>query len=617
MKKSTIFGTAGHIDHGKSSLVKALTGKDPDRLKEEKEKGITIELGFAGMETEQNKISFVDVPGHEGLIKTMISGSVGFDSVLFCVDGREGIRAQTIEHFNIIRTIGIKRCVAAITKSDICTDEQMKTTEESVKELFENSGITISSMVRTSIADQKSIQALKEAVNECASKTHPKQQKRCYVIRVDRVFSVKGSGTVVTGTSIFGKVTRDTLIFNTKNKKHARVKDIQVHDKSVEKSVAGERTALNLPDFKINDIQKGDILSDNEKIESVKGIYAGMTVFDGQSEKTVLKHNRIYSVFIGAVSCEGKLIMLDSKKLRPGESSNCLIKLNKEITPYFDEPIIIRAGNPQVSIAGGRVLGLEKTYPGKKQAKEILPLLARHDFEGALKKIVKVYYCGLKLPEPIQFSGLIRNELAFKLAQLNIANFKGFILDSKNLENFVENTIKLLGSTGSLAINKIQHTCEKLPEPVRFDIINRIIDRAQKQNYVFDGHILKKKEKDPFEEISMGILNHMKTEPSLSNPAMLAEKTGLETAKVQKCLQYLCNRSLVKNIEGNNHVPMELLNSFVEKAESEAADGTPVDLGVMKKHFDLPRKLLVPMMEQLDKTGLFINRDNKRFLKKD
>jgi selenocysteine-specific elongation factor len=123
MKKRIIFGTAGHIDHGKSTLIKSLTGKDPDRLKEEKEKKITIELGFAGLELPEASVSFVDVPGHEGLIKTMISGSVGFDAVLFCVDGKEGIMPQTVEHFNIIKTIGVKQGIVAITKSDTCSDK--------------------------------------------------------------------------------------------------------------------------------------------------------------------------------------------------------------------------------------------------------------------------------------------------------------------------------------------------------------------------------------------------------------------------------------------------------------------------------------------------------------
>jgi len=616
MKKSVIFGTAGHIDHGKSSLVLALTGKDPDRLKEEKSKGITIELGFAGMDTEEANISFVDVPGHEGLIKTMIAGSVGFDSVLFCVDGREGIRPQTIEHYNIIRTIGVRFCVVAITKTDICTKEQLELVTKEVQELFNNSKITITDIVNTSIHDEKSIQELKKAIGRCAAKVQPKLQKRCYVVRADRAFSIKGSGTVITGTSIFGHVSNDTLIYNTRNMRSARIKSIQVHDKPVIKSVAGERTAINLPDFAVKDIERGDILTDNPKIVTTRGIYASLSMFEGIPEKTSIKHNKSYSLFIGAISCEGKIIFYDSKKLTPGEHANCFIKLDKPVTPYFDEPFIIRSGTPQISVAGGRVLGIEETYPDRKHTKEIIDLLSIHDYDNAIKKVVGVFQCGLKLPEPIQFSGLIRNELSMKLAQLNIANFHGFILDNKNLENFIENTIALLNTKGNLAISQIQHTCEKLPDPVRFDIINRIIERAQKQDYNFDGQMLKKNAKDPFEDTAMSILNLMKADPSLSNYILLASKTGLPNQQVQKCLQYLCNRSLAKNIEGNNHVAMELLNSFIDKAFIECKSTGYVDLQGMKKHFDLPRKLLVPMLEQLDKTGHFINKDNKRILKK-
>jgi selenocysteine-specific elongation factor len=616
MTKSVIFGTAGHIDHGKSSLILALTGKDPDRLKEEKEKGITIELGFAGMKTDEANISFVDVPGHEGLVKTMIAGSVGFDSVLFCVDSREGIRPQTIEHYNIIRTIGVRYGVIALTKADIAEPEQIESTKKAVQELFSSSGIKITDIVNTSIKDPASIEELKKAIGRCAGKVQPKLQKRCYVVRADRVFSIKGSGTVITGTSLFGQVTPNTLLFNTKNMSSARIKSIQVHDNAVNKSVAGERTALNLPDFTTEDIRRGDILSDNNKIVPTKGIFANLTMFEGVSEKVSIKHNKTYSIFIGAVQCEGKIIFFDTKKLSKSESACCFIKLDKPVTTYFDEPFIIRSGSPQVSIAGGRVLGLEETFPHRKYAKDVIELLSIHDYDNAIKKIVEVYNCGIKLPEPIQFSGLIRNELAMKLAQLNISNFQGFILDNKTLENFVEQTIQKLNKKGTLAIGKIQHSCEKLPEPVRFDIINRIIERAQKQDYIFDGQILKKKEKDPFEELAISVLNQMKTDPAFSNPAQLSEKLGIPTPKIQKCLQYLCNRSLAKNIEGNNHVTMELLNSFVEKATQECEANGFTDLNGMKKYFDLSRKLLVPLMEQLDKTGLFINKDNKRMLKK-
>lgn len=616
MKKRVIFGTAGHIDHGKSSLVLALTGKDPDRLKAEKEKGITIELGFAGMDTEQAKISFVDVPGHEGLIKTMIAGSVGFDAVLFCVDCREGIKPQTVEHFNIIRTIGVRHCVLAVTKTDLCTPEQIENAVSDIGSLFENSGITITDTVTTDINSPETISNLKSAIGRCAGKVQPKLQKRCYVVRADRSFSIKGSGTVITGTSLFGKVTPDTLLYNIRTMKSARVKTIQVHDSRVEKSVAGERTALNLPDFSVDSVIKGDILTDNPRIAGTSGIFANLSMFEGIPENILLKHNRTYSIYIGAAVCEGKVIFYDTKKLAHKENANCFIKLNREITPYFDEPFIIRAGSPQISVAGGRVLGIEQAFPSRKNTQEIMELLSKYDYDEAIKLIVKKFDCGIKLPEPIQFSGLIRNELAMKLAQLNIANFQGFILDNRVLEGYVESTLQKLSQTGSLAISKIQHTCEKLPEAVKFDIINRIIERAQKENYLFDGQILKKKEKDPFEELAMSVLNQMKSDPALSNQVMLAEKTGIPPQKVSKCLQYLCNRSLAKNIEGNNHVTMELLNSFVEKAAAECETTGYADLNVMKKHFSLPRKLFVPLMEQLDKTGLFVNKENKRILKK-
>lgn len=615
MKKNLIFGTAGHIDHGKSSLIQAITGKNPDRLKEEQEKQITIELGFAGLELPDANISFIDVPGHEGLIKTMISGSVGFDSVLFCIDAKEGIMPQTIEHFNIINTIGIRSGIVAITKSDTCSHEQLSKTIEKAKDLFNRSSINIVGYVPTSIKDKDSIERLKDAMNSCAKTIPAKLQQRCYLVRVDRVFSLKGFGTIATGTSLFGQVSKDTTLFNNRNNSQARVKNIQVHDKDVEKSFAGERTALNLPELSPQTVKRGDILSDNNKLLTSKGIYAKLKMFSDIDPKLVIKHNKTYSLYIGATPCEGKIIFYDRKRLENSQDAECFIKLDKEIITYFNEPFIIRGGNPQISIAGGKILGIEATYPNRKYTKDIMGFLAKEDYDSALKEILEVYHCGLKLPEPIQFSGLIRNELALKMTQLNIANFQGFILDNNKLEDFVEKTLEELNRKKSLSMNKIQHSCDKMPEPVRFDIINRIVERAQRQDFIFDGHLLKKHEKDPFEELALKVLSHMKQDASLSNSSQLSEKMEIPESKISKCLQYLCNRSLAKNIEGNNHVTMELINSFVDKAVYEGESGAPIELGVMRKHFDLPRKLLVPLMDSLDKTGLFINKNNRRYLK--
>jgi len=614
MKKSIIMGTAGHIDHGKSSLVRALTGKDPDRLKEEQEKGITIELGYAGLELDSALVSFVDVPGHEKLVKTMIAGSVGFDAVLFCVDGREGIMPQTREHFNILKTIGIKHAVAVLTKADKCTASELEASENAVRELFKDSGITAEAVLAVSIYNDASIENLKNAISECARKTTPKTQNRCYVLRTDRVFAVKGHGTVVTGTSLFGKIGVENTVYNLRTGQKARIKSIQVHDKPAEKSVAGQRTALNLPDFSTDDVKKGDIISENGKITDTNGIYAIVKAFDGCTDAELIRHNKTYSLVIGSETFEGRIIFYDEKILKASAEAICFIKLDKPAVVFFNEPFVIRGASPLHSIAGGRVLGLEQTYPDRRNSREIILHMSRYDYDEAIREIMRVYRCGFVMSEPIQFSGLFRNELAGKLAQLNIVNYYGFLIDSRMIDSFAESSIQELKDKGVLSVNGLKLDCS-LPEQVRSDIVNRIIETARRMGYIFDGNMLKQNKKDPFEEESLSVLAAMKQEPNLSNAQLLSEKTGLPEEKVGKCLQYLCNRSMARKVEGNVFISMELINSFVERAETEARKSGEIDLNRMKEHFDLPRKLLIPLMEQLDKTGLFINKSNKRVLK--
>ena len=616
MKKNVIFGTAGHIDHGKSSLVKAITGKDPDRLEQEKKQGITIELGYASLESDDTLISFIDVPGHEKLIKTMISGSAGFDAVLFCVDGREGIMPQTTEHFNILRVTGIKHAAAAITKADLCSPEEIERTMLAVEALFKDSGITLNSITPVSINDPVSIEILKKEIFATAKEVTPKTQSRCYTMRVDRVFTIKGHGTVVTGTSLFGRISPDTIIYNANTGGKARIKSIQVHDKPADKSVAGQRTALNLPDFTTDDVKRGHILTENSNFIDTTGIYAELTAFGGMTASELIRHNKTYPVIIGSDNYEGKVIFHGIKTIDSGSSAVCFIKLDRKAVVYFDEPFVVRSYSPQKSVAGGRVLGLEQTFPDRKTGFPIAEHLRSGDWEKALKAMTDAYPCGLKIPEPIQFSGLLRNELALTLAKLQIINTRGFLLDNRRIEAFIESTLKTLDEKGSVQLNKLRHNCGELPEQVRQDITNRIIETAQKHDFMFDGHIIKRRQRDPFEDDAMRVLSAMKQDPSLSNAALISEKTGMPEEKAAKCLQFLCNRSFVKKTEGNTHITMDLINRFVEKALDEAKKTDGIDIGYMKQFFDLPRKLMFPLMELLDKTGLFINKNNKRYLRK-
>jgi selenocysteine-specific elongation factor len=521
---------------------------------------------------------------------------------------------QTLEHFSIVRTIGVKYAVAAITKADRCTEEELEQTETAVRELFKDSGLTLTSVVRTSVNDPESIDNLKIAVAECAVQVLPKTQNRCYVMRVDRVFNIKGHGTVVTGTSLFGKISTDNIVYNLRTGERARIKGIQVHDRFAEKSVAGQRTALNLPDFSTPDVRRGDIISENSKITSTGGIYAVLKAFEGCSDSELIRHNKTYPVLLGSEVFEGRVIFYDEKVLSASGEAICFIKLDKPALVFFNEPFVIRSASPQRSVAGGRVLGLEQTYPDRKASREIIEHMSRYDYDAAIRAIIRIYECGFYMNEPIQFSGLFRSELAEKLAQLNIVNYYGFLLDAGIIDGFVNRSLSTLKEKGVLPVNTLKLECT-LPEQVRHDIVNRIIETAQKLGYVFDGHQLKVNFKDAFLDDSMMVLAAMKQEANLSNPALLAEKTGFSEEKVQKCLQYLCNRSFVKRADKNVYLSMELINSFVERAEAEAKKSGDIDINRMKECFDLPRKLLIPLMDQLDKSGLFINRSNKRMLK--
>ena len=360
--KNIIIGTAGHVDHGKTLLIKALSGIDTDRLAEEKKRGITIELGFAHIPNDQGyNIGVIDVPGHEKFIKNMLAGIGGIDFVVFVVAADEGIMPQTREHFEILQALGIDDGIIAITKKDMVDEEWLALLTDEVKEYFKGSFLEGKPIIPVSAKTGENIAELKEAIiAKCDRENKRLSAKELFRLPVDRVFSMPGFGTVVTGTLIDGEcsVGEDIVIYPTGLK--AKIRGIQTYGKDTEKAIAGQRTAINLSGVKKEEIARGDVVAYEDAVTTTSMLDVSLKIFNS-SDRTVLNNSRVH-IYAGSKEALCKVILLDRDALSAGETCYAQLRLEEPMALKRGDRFIIRFYSPIITIGGGRILDV---YPDK------------------------------------------------------------------------------------------------------------------------------------------------------------------------------------------------------------------------------------------------------------
>jgi selenocysteine-specific elongation factor len=351
--KSVIVGTAGHIDHGKSTLIEALTGTHPDRLEEEKRRGITIDLGFAFLEEKGVRFGFVDVPGHERFVKNMLAGATGIDLVMLVIAADEGIRPQTREHFEICRLLGVKHGVIAITKSDTVDGDARELVKMEVEEYVKGSFLEGAAILAVSAKNGDGLGELKGALLEVAAQLREKDTARYMRLPIDRSFAVKGFGTVVTGTLISGSVAVGDEVELLPMKKILRVRGVQTSGKAVERAEAGQRTAVNLSGVDHVEVQRGMTIVAPGRLRATKRIDVRLELL---ATAAPLKQRAHVHFHCGTAETVGEVILFEGKELAPGGSAVAQLKLQEEIVAVRGDRFIVRQFSPVITIGGGEVL---------------------------------------------------------------------------------------------------------------------------------------------------------------------------------------------------------------------------------------------------------------------
>ena len=351
--KSIIVGTAGHIDHGKSALVQALTGTHPDRLAEEKRRGITIDLGFAFLEAGDLRIGFVDVPGHERFVRNMLAGASGMDLVLFVVAADESIKPQTREHFDICRLLGVRRGVIALTKMDLVEADALEIARMEVEEFVEGSFLEGAPIVPVSVKTGAGVAELRAKLLEGGAEAPAKSAQGYFRLPIDRAFSMKGFGTVVTGTAVSGGVARDDELELFPAGRRLRVRGVQSAGKAVERAVAGQRTALNLAGIEHAELQRGMVLASPGRFRTSRRIYARVHLLS--SAKKLKQHTQVH-FHEGTAEMTAVVTLLDRSELLPGASALAQLRLQEPALLLPGDRFILRQFSPLTTIGGGVVL---------------------------------------------------------------------------------------------------------------------------------------------------------------------------------------------------------------------------------------------------------------------
>ncbi len=360
-QRQYVIGTAGHIDHGKTALVKALTGVDTDRLPEEKERGITIDIGFAHL---SKNVTIIDVPGHERLIKNMVAGVSTIDMVLFVVAADDGVMPQSREHLDIINLLRIRHGLFVITKTDLADEDWLALVEEDIRSLLQGTPFESAPVLKTSTAAGQGIDELHQEIFALLSRIPPRQDQEIYRQPIDRVFSAKGFGTVITGTVLGGRLKTGDAVEIQPAGLAARVRGLQSHDSEVPEVQIGYRAAVNLAGVEMEQVHRGMALTQPDLFRPVHILNARVNVLAGAAAP--LKNNQRIRLHLHTAEVFARVVLMENKQIAPGQSGYVQLRLEEAVHAAYQDRFIIRQYSPQRTLGGGEVL---QANPARFRAK--------------------------------------------------------------------------------------------------------------------------------------------------------------------------------------------------------------------------------------------------------
>ena len=354
MSQQLTIGVVGHVDHGKTALVRALTGIETDRLKEEQERGLSIVLGFSYLETGRGIVDVIDVPGHEDFIRAMISGATGIDGIVLLVAANEGVMPQTREHFDIARLLGVERGIIVVSKMDLVSAGELSETIDGIKSFVSGTFLESAPIVASSAITGEGMAELKQELEQLGSSVVDRPSGQDFYLPLDRVFTMRGFGLVATGTLRSGTLLSNARVQIMPSGVSATVRALQIHNQSANEARPGQRVAVNLRNVKREDIQRGNTLASPGFLTPTRRIDAELKLLEDHEE--ALKNSATVRLLIGTTEAIAKIRLLDHKQLEPGETALVQLRCDRDIATHTSERFLIRSYSPMRTIGGGRIL---------------------------------------------------------------------------------------------------------------------------------------------------------------------------------------------------------------------------------------------------------------------
>jgi selenocysteine-specific elongation factor len=616
--KSIVVGTAGHIDHGKTALVKALTGIDADRLEEEKRRGITIDLGFAHMDLPAADggtlhLGFVDVPGHERFVRNMLAGVGGIDLVLFVIAADESIKPQTREHFDILQLLGVSRGITVLTKSDAIDPETLDVVRLEVEEFLRGTFLEAprAPIVAVSSLTGAGVDELKRAIATAAGNVQARNSEALARLPIDRVFSMKGFGTVVTGTLISGTIRRDEELEVFPDGERVRVRGVQVHGHDADKAVAGQRTAVNLAGANTAGLARGMMLAPPDTFAATNVIDVKIRLLASAARS--LKHQSRVHFYCNTMETVAEIVLHEKKDIARGTEVLARLKLRAAALLLPGDRFIIRQFSPVITIGGGVVLDAAPTsrkflpdrnleiFAGTDRAEKILARIARRSFHGITiadlvkesswrRGTIESAITGLQTRQVIRVGEVLLSSAAWEGIKMQMVS----ALDEFHRRNPLVGGInkgELRAQAGASEV-VFQAILQQLVQERRLAVSGDLVSLAGR------GVVMKDEEAESKKKIEDAF-----AAAALKVPALNEVLAGLKIDKVraQKIVTLLLRDKVLTKVSDELVFHRSALEDLRKRVSAHKAKSATIDVATFKELTGVSRKYAIPLLEYLDR----------------
>ncbi len=617
--KSIILGTAGHIDHGKTALVKALTGIDADRLEEEKRRGITIDLGFAHLELaapsgEKLRLGFIDVPGHERFVRNMLAGVGGMDLVLMVIAADESIKPQTREHFEICRLLSIPRGITVITKSDMVDEDTLSVVRMEIEDFVRGSFLDVSRspVVAVSALKGTGLDELKREIIRLAAEVPARDTEALFRLPIDRVFTMKGFGAVVTGTLITGKVKKEEEVEVFPSRKRARVRGVQVHGSSADQAIAGQRTALNLAGIQMEELARGMTLAAPGILEPTQRLEVQISLL--KDAKPLKNRARVhFHAFTSETIAE--VALYGVTELKPGGTAFAQLRSAEPLLLLPGDRGILRQFSPVVTIGGAVVLDAFPLSRQKQEARQsFLKILSSGNRQEALlARIARRGHEGLSIAAAVRETGLKQSVLqpviAAMVQQKQIIQMGEFLLSSESVQKTREKLVAALEAfhkanplVGGISKEELREKLG-LHQTVMENLLAQLAkdkkaETAGEQVRLAGRGVELKDD----EAKAKGQIEKAFADAGLKVPLMkeVLDKLPVDKARAQKLVTLLLRDRVLIKLADDLVFHQAALEGLRQLMAAQKAKTPKIDVATFKDLLGVTRKYAIPLLEYLD-----------------